>query len=66
MGDATLRTPESPDGFRVGDGPPSGCFDRSVARCGGAPAPLDVLLDRYPHECRDDASSGDERALQRA
>ena len=33
---------------------------------GGAPAPLDVLLDRYPHECRDYASSGDERAMQRA
>lgn len=64
MGDATLRTPASPDGFRNGDGPPSGRFGRPVARCGGAPAPLDVLLERDAEERRDDASSGDERATK--
>jgi hypothetical protein len=61
MGDATLRTPASPDGFRAGDGPPR-AVSAVLLRCGGAPAPLDVLLDRDAHESRDDASAGDERA----
>jgi hypothetical protein len=38
----------------------------ALLRCGGAPAPLDVLLERDAEERRDDASSGDERATQRA
>ena len=59
-----MRTPESPDGFRVGDGPPSGRFAAIAVR--GRTAPLDVLLERHAEESRDDASAGDKRATQRA
>jgi hypothetical protein len=34
--------------------------------CGGAPTPLYVLLERNAEESRDDASTGDKRATQRA
>ena len=44
---------------------PRAVSDRSIA-VRGAPAPLDVLLERDAEERRDDASSGDERATQRA
>jgi hypothetical protein len=33
---------------------------------GGAPAPLDVLLERDAKECHDDASAGDKGAAQRS
>ena len=36
----------------------------ALLRCGAAPAPLDVLLERDAEERRDDASSGDERATK--
>jgi hypothetical protein len=39
---------------------------RAVLRRGGAPAPVDVLLERHAEESRDDARAGDERATQRA
>jgi hypothetical protein len=63
MGDATYGIRNRQMEFLLRDGPPS---RRStvVLRCGGAPTPLDVLLERYPHEGRDDARSGDERATQ--
>ena len=37
-----------------------------LLRCEGAPAPLDVLLERHAEERRDDASAGHKRATQRA
>jgi len=38
----------------------------ALLRCGGAPVPLDVLLERNAEESRDNASAGDKRATQRA
>ena len=38
----------------------------ALLRCGGAPAPLEVLLERHAEESRNDACAGDERAAQRA
>jgi hypothetical protein len=41
-------------------------FLEDLMRRASAPAPLDVLLERYPHERCDDASAGDKRATERA
>ncbi len=56
---------ESPDGFRVGDGPPSGRFGRSIA-VRGRTGSIGLLLTRNAEERRDDASAGDKRATQGA
>jgi hypothetical protein len=66
MGDATCRRRNGQMEFRLGDGPPSGRFRPLYCGAGGAPAPLDVLLERYAEEGRDDASAGQERAAQRS
>lgn len=38
----------------------------ALSRRGDAPAPLDVLLERYPYERRYDPSAGDKRTAHRA
>jgi hypothetical protein len=63
MGDATYGCRNRQTEFVLGHGRPPGRFNSST-RCGGAPIPSNVLLERYPHERRDDARSGDERATQ--
>jgi hypothetical protein len=61
MGRRYMRTSESPDGFALETARP-GAVSAALFRCGGAPAPWDVLLERDAQESRDDASAGDERA----
>ena len=59
-----MPTPEWPDGISAWRLP--GLFSSlaDLMRRGGAPAPSGVLLERYPHESRDDARAADERATE--
>jgi hypothetical protein len=64
MSDATYGRRNRQMEFRVGDletARPRAVL-AAVLRCGGAPAPLDVLLQCYAEESRDYASAGYERA----
>jgi len=57
-----MPTPEWPDGISAWRLPGLFSFLADLMRRGGAPAPSDVLLERYPHESRDDTSPGDKGA----
>ena len=61
MGDVTCGCPNAQMEFRLETARPRAAL-AALWRCGGAPAPSDVLLERHAKECGDDATAGDKCA----